>query len=200
MPEFRRETLEVLRQPLEEGTVTVTRLQSSYTYPSRFMLLASMNPCPCGMLFDPEVECVCTQRQIHNYRHKISGPLLDRIDIFVEVARLRYDEVAGTGRGESSAEIAARVAAARARQLKRFAKHSLTCNAQMSGQQIQSYCKPDAAGRDLLRNAFTRLRLTARAYDRILKVARTIADLEAEKNILPKHLAEAISYRQALHY
>ncbi|NLM51343.1 MAG: YifB family Mg chelatase-like AAA ATPase [Firmicutes bacterium] len=200
MPEFRRETLEVLRQPLEEGSVTVTRLQASYTYPSRFMLLASMNPCPCGMLFDPEVECVCTQRQIHHYRHKISGPLLDRIDIFVEVARLRYDEVAGKGYGEASADIAARVAAARKRQLKRFAKFNLTCNAQMTTEMIQTFCQPDAAGRDLLRNAFTRLRLTARAYDRILKVARTIADLEDEEHILPSHLAEAISYRQDLHF
>ncbi|HHX75669.1 MAG TPA: YifB family Mg chelatase-like AAA ATPase [Firmicutes bacterium] len=196
LPEFRRETLEVLRQPLEEGTVTVTRLQAAVTYPSRFMLLASMNPCPCGMLTDTATECICSERQIHAYRHKISGPLLDRIDLFVDVARLHYDEVAGRGQGEPSKAIAARVAAARRRQRGRFARDGIRCNAEMLPQHIQQYCVPDAAGRDLLRHAFNRLRLTARAYDRILKVARTIADLEGEKNIFPHHLAEALSYRQ----
>ncbi|MCR3922238.1 MAG: YifB family Mg chelatase-like AAA ATPase [Firmicutes bacterium] len=196
LPEFRRETLEVLRQPLEEGYVTVTRLMAAYTFPSRFMLLASMNPCPCGMLSDADTECACSERQIHNYRHKISGPLLDRMDLFVEVARLRYDEVAGHGNGEASETIAKRVARARQRQRERFMQDGLSCNAQMAPQHIQKYCEPDAAGRDLLRHAFSRLRLSARGYDRILKVARTIADLEDEPKILPRQLAEAIGYRQ----
>ncbi|NLZ94143.1 MAG: YifB family Mg chelatase-like AAA ATPase [Firmicutes bacterium] len=200
LPEFRRETLEVLRQPLEEGFVTVTRLMAAYTFPARFMLLASMNPCPCGMLTDKETECVCTDRQIHNYRHKISGPLLDRLDIFVEVARLRYEEVAGRHTGEASADIAKRVARARKQQYLRFRKEGINYNAEMLPQHLDKYCTLDAAGRDLLRHAFSRLRLSARAYDRILKVARTIADLEEEKKILPAHLAEAISYRQPVNY
>ena len=200
LPEFRRETLEVLRQPLEEGFVTVTRLMASYTFPARFMLLASMNPCPCGMLSDAETECVCSDRQIHHYRHKISGPLLDRMDIFVEVTRLRYDEVAGHGTGEPSAAIAKRVAGARQRQQQRLQAAGLSCNAQMAPQHIQKFCQPDAAGRDLLRHAFTRLHLSARGYDRILKVARTIADLEAEQKIQTRHLAEAISYRQTVNF
>lgn len=197
LPEFRRETLEVLRQPLEEGFVTVTRLQASYTFPARFMLLASMNPCPCGMLSDTETDCVCSERQIYGYRHKISGPLLDRMDLFVEVARLRFEEVSGGTAGESSVKIAARVLEARERQRKRFAKEGLQCNSQMGPHHVQQYCVPDAAGRDMLRLAFSRLRLSARAYDRILKVARTIADLAGEKNIQPRHLAEAIGCRQA---
>lgn len=196
LPEFRRETLEVLRQPLEEGFITVTRLQAAYTYPSRFMLLASMNPCPCGMLSDAEKECVCSAGQIYSYRRKISGPLLDRIDLFVEVTRLRYDEVAGTGQGEPSSAIAARVGKARSLQAARFAGHGIKCNAEMLPRHIQQFCKPDAAGRDLLRQAFSRLHLSARAYDRILKVARTIADLDGEEDIRTKHIAEAISYRQ----
>lgn len=200
LPEFRRETLEVLRQPLEEGFVTVTRLMAAYTFPSRFMLLASMNPCPCGMLSDTETECVCSERQIHHYRHKISGPLLDRMDLFVDVTRLRYDEVAGHGTGEASLTIAQRVAAARKLQQQRLQDAGLSCNAQMAPQHIQKFCKPDAAGRDLLRHAFSRLHLSARGYDRILKVARTIADLEAEQKIQTRHLAEAIGYRQTVNF
>ncbi|NLZ38113.1 MAG: YifB family Mg chelatase-like AAA ATPase [Firmicutes bacterium] len=200
LPEFKRETLEVLRQPLEEGFVTVTRMMAAYTFPARFMLLASMNPCPCGMLTDKEAECICTDRQVFNYRHKISGPLLDRLDLFVEVARLRYDEVAGQKNGENSAEIAKRVARARGRQLARFRGEGISHNAEMKPQHLDKYCRLDAAGRDLLRHAFSRLHLSARAYDRILKVARTIADLEDEQKILPVHLAEAISYRQPVYY
>jgi magnesium chelatase family protein len=195
LPEFRRETLEVLRQPLEEGTVTVSRIQASYTYPARFMLLASMNPCPCGMLSDPAVECVCSEWQVRRYRHKISGPLLDRLDMHIEVARLRYEELTSKSPAETSKNIAARVATARERQYQRFVKDGITCNAQMSPPLVHKYCELDAAGRDLLRHAFSRLHLSARAYDRILKVARTLADLDEESKILQRHLAEAIGYR-----
>lgn len=197
IPEFRRETLEVLRQPLEEGMVTVTRLQAAYTYPARFMLIASMNPCPCGMLSDPSAQCVCGDWQVRRYRSHISGPLLDRMDLFVEVSRLRYEEVAGEPSGEPFAAIAYRVACARERQQQRFLKDNFASNAQMRPEHVQKYCTPDAAGRELLRSAFSRLHLSARAYDRILKVARTIADLDGEKKIHPRHLAEAIAYRQA---
>lgn len=197
LPEFRRETLEVLRQPLEEGAVTVARLQATYTYPASFMLLASMNPCPCGMLSDPAVECACSEWQVRRYRHKISGPLLDRMDLFVDVARLCYEEVSGRGSGESSKTIANRVLKTRELQGQRFSGKGFTCNAHMGSHDIQVYCQLDAAGRDLLRHAFSRLHLSARAYDRILKVARTVADLDEETRILPRHLAEAIGYRQA---
>lgn len=196
LPEFSRETLEVLRQPLEEGTVTVARLQATYTYPARFMLLASMNPCPCGMLSDPTVECACSDWQVRRYRQKMSGPLLDRMDIFIEVSRLRYEEVAGRPGGESSRDIASRVEEARAKQRRRLATAGISCNAQMGPHHVQCYCELDAAGRDLLRHAFTRLHLSARAYDRILKVARTVADLDGEQKIQTRHLAEAIGYRQ----
>ena len=197
LPEFRRETLEVLRQPLEEGMVTVARLQATYTYPAGFMLLASMNPCPCGMLSDPTVQCSCSDWQVRRYRHKISGPLLDRLDLFIDVSRLRYEEVAGKPEGEPSKVVALRVNRARELQQKRFANKGLSCNAQMGSHHVETCCELDAAGRDLLRHAFTRLHLSARAYDRILKVARTIADLDDEKRIHQRHLAEAIGYRQA---
>ncbi|MCW3489958.1 YifB family Mg chelatase-like AAA ATPase [Dethiobacter alkaliphilus] len=197
LPEFRRETLEVLRQPLEEGNVTVARLQATYTYPANFMLLASMNPCPCGMLSDPAVECACSEWQVRRYRQKISGPLLDRMDLFVDVMRLCYDEVSGKGDGEPSKNIARRVSQARDLQRQRFAQSEISCNAQMGTKELQVFCQLDAAGRDILRHAFSRLHLSARAYDRILKVARTVADLDGETRILPRHLAEAIGYRQA---
>jgi magnesium chelatase family protein len=197
LPEFRRETLEILRQPLEEGRVTVSRVQATYTYPSRFMLVASMNPCPCGMLSDPTIECVCSDGQIRRYRHKISGPLLDRIDLYIDVARLRYEELTAKPSAERSEVIATRVAAARELQRCRYKKAGISRNAQMGPTHVQSFCTLDAAGRDLLRHAFTRLHLSARAYDRILKVARTIADLDGEEDIHPRHLAEAIGYRQA---
>jgi magnesium chelatase family protein len=197
LPEFRREALEVLRQPLEEGRVTVARLQATYTYPSRFMLVASMNPCPCGMLSDPTAECVCSEGQVRRYRQKISGPLLDRIDLYIDVARLRYEELTGGTPSKCSAAVASRVAAAREQQRIRFKKTGIFCNAQMGPDHVQAYCALDASGRDLLRHAFTRLHLSARAYGRILKVARTMADLDGEKQIRTPHLAEAIGYRQA---
>lgn len=197
LPEFRREVLEMLRQPLEEGVVTISRLQATYVYPARFMLLASMNPCPCGFLSDPQAQCVCSSGQVMRYRRKISGPLLDRIDLFVEVPRLRFEEVAGQAQAEPSASIKKRVAAAREMQRRRFEKESISCNAQMGPGHVRKYCQVDAAGRDLLRLAYQRLHLSARAYDRILKVARTIADLDGSQKICPSHIAEAISYRQS---
>lgn len=195
LPEFRRETLEVLRQPLEEGTVTVARLQGTYTYPARFMLLASMNPCPCGLLSDPEAQCVCSAWQVQRYRHKLSGPLLDRMDLFIEVPRLRYEEVTCSRSSEPSSAVAARVQGARERQKLRFEEDFISHNAHMGPQHVRQYCLLDAAGRDLMRHAFQRLHLSARAYDRILKVARTIADLDDEKKIATRHLAEAVGYR-----
>ncbi len=197
LPEFRRETLEVLRQPLEEGEITVARLQATYTYPARFMLLASMNPCPCGLLSDPGAVCACTPLQQQRYNHKISGPLLDRIDIFIEVPRLRYEEVTAIKPAEASRKIRKRVEEARQKQQQRFKEESLTCNAQMNPQHVQQHCALDGAGRELMRQAFNRLHLSARAYDRILKVARTIADLEGSSKVHARNLAEAISYRQA---
>ncbi len=195
LPEFRRETLEVLRQPLEEGKVTVARLQGTYTYPASFMLLASMNPCPCGLLSDPEAQCVCTAWQVQRYRHKLSGPLLDRMDLFIEVPRLRYEEVTCSKPAEPSSAVAHRVQLAREMQRLRFQEDLISHNAQMGPQHVRQYCLLDGAGRDLMRHAFQRLHLSARAYDRILKVARTIADLDGEKKITTRHLAEAISYR-----
>jgi magnesium chelatase family protein len=196
LPEFRRETLEVLRQPLEEGEVTVARLQASYTYPSRFMLLASMNPCPCGLLSDPGAQCTCSGWQVLRYRQKVSGPLLDRMDLFIDVPRLRFEEVSSASAAETSADIGKRVKQALERQRCRLRKEKITRNSQMGPQHVQRYCQLDTAGRDLMRQAFHRLHLSARAYDRILKVARTVADLDGAEKIHPRHLAEAISYRQ----
>lgn len=156
----------------------------------------SLHACPCGMLSDPLVECVCSEWQVRRYRHKISGPLLDRMDMHIEVARLRYEELTTREAATPSVEIAARVDASRQRQRHRFVKDGIYCNAQMGPHHVQAYCELDAAGRDLLRHAFARLHLSARAYDRILKVARTIADLAGEQKICPSHLAEAIGYRQ----
>jgi magnesium chelatase family protein len=196
LPEFQREALETLRQPLELGEITVTRLQAAYTYPARFMLVASMNPCPCGLLSDPAAECTCSYGQLQRYKQKLSGPLLDRFDLFIEVPRLRFEEVTRTQPAEPSAIIKARVAAARLKQQQRFRQAKLSCNAEMGPQQVTEYCRTDSAGRDLLRHAFQRLHLSGRAYDRVLKVARTIADLDDKEQITSRHLAEAIGYRQ----
>jgi len=197
LPEFRRETLEVLRQPLEEGEITVARLQASYTYPSSFMLIASMNPCPCGLLSDPGSQCTCTGWQVLRYRQKISGPLLDRMDMFIDVPRLRFEEVSSASTAETSADIGKRVQRSLQRQKRRLQKEKISRNSQMGPQHVQRYCLLDPAGRDLMRQAFHRLHLSARAYDRILKVARTVADLEDADKIRTHHLAEAISYRQS---
>ena len=193
LPEFRRNVVEALRQPLEDHAVTITRAQIAIAYPADFTLVAAMNPCPCGYLSDARRTCSCSPAAIRRYRTRISGPLLDRIDIHIEVPALAYDDLANKQSGENSAHILQRVNAARQRQLDRFAGE-LFCNAQMSTRHIRRHCSLDDAGQALLEKAMARLGLSARAYDRILKVARTIADL-ADAPIQSQHLAKAIQYR-----
>jgi magnesium chelatase family protein len=195
LPEFKRHVLEVLRQPLEDGQVTIARAQSSLTYPARFMLAAAMNPCPCGYATDPTKECSCTPLQIQRYLARISGPLLDRIDIHVEVPPLKRGELTDESLGEPSAGIRDRVRRARELQQDRFRRSKIYCNAHMSTRQIRKFCQAEGEARSLLETAMDRLGLSARAYDRILKVARTIADLEGLQTIGAAQVAEAIQYR-----
>ncbi len=196
VPEFKKNVLEVMRQPLEDGKVTISRALISLTYPAEFMLAAAMNPCPCGFSTDPHNECSCTPPQIQKYLSKVSGPLLDRIDIHIEVPSVRYRELAGEASGESSADIRFRVEKARAIQFERFKnKKSLFCNARMESKDIRQYCKIDSKGHDLMKMAITKLGLSARAYDRILKVSRTIADIEGSEEIRSEFISEAIQYR-----
>lgn len=195
LPEFRRNVLEVLRQPLEDGNITVSRAMGSINYPASFMLVAAMNPCVCGFLTDPQKECTCTPIQIQRYRSKVSGPLLDRIDIQVEVPGLRYQELASKDAGESSDVIRKRVNAARSIQLKRFEKAKIHSNAQMSAREIKRYCAVREDAERLLETAINKLGLSARAYSRVLKVGRTIADLAGAQQIESSHIAEAIQYR-----
>ncbi|MEK7332239.1 MAG: ATP-binding protein, partial [Nitrospirota bacterium] len=195
LPEFKRNALEVLRQPLENGEVTVSRAAASITYPANFMLVAAMNPCPCGYLGDSRHQCTCTTGQIHRYRHKVSGPLLDRIDIHIEVPAVAYKELSTEYSGEKSSDIMHRVIAARDIQLERFKSDKIYSNGQMKTRHIKKYCKlkPDALS--LLENAMQKLGLSARAYTRILKLSRTIADLEASDELQSHHVSEAIQYR-----
>ncbi len=195
LPEFRKAVIEALRQPMEDRRVTIARAASTITYPSSFMLVAAMNPCPCGHFSDPKKECLCTYQKIHKYRSKISGPLLDRIDIHVEVPALSYGELLSDQKAEPSAAIRKRVMAARAVQNERFQHENFFCNAQMGNRQIRQYCKIDQASMVLLESAVNKLGLSARAYNRVLKIARTIADLAGEKNFTPDHVSEAIQYR-----
>lgn len=199
LPEFDRSVLEVLRQPLEDRQVTISRAAMSLTFPSSFMLAAAMNPCPCGFWNDPTRECRCTPLQIQRYVGRISGPLMDRIDIHVDVPAVRFKDLAGGGGAspvpEGSAEIRARVVGARERQTRRFASEGIFANAQMSSGQIRRFCPVDAECERMLENAMTRLGLSARAYDRILKVSRTIADLAESDDIRPEHTSEAVGYR-----
>ncbi|MBI3332476.1 MAG: YifB family Mg chelatase-like AAA ATPase [Candidatus Omnitrophica bacterium] len=196
LPEFSRAALESLRQPLEEGAVTVARIQGTVTFPARCMLVASMNLCPCGFSGDPTKSCLCSPSQIHKYRTKVSGPLLDRIDLHLEVPAVGLDDLTGDGQGESSASIRVRVEAARARQRRRFREEtSLFCNAQMRHRHLKRWCRIGPEGRELFRKAIQTLGLSARAYDKILKVGRTLADLAGSEEIQPEHLAEAIQYR-----
>jgi len=195
LPEFQRNVLEVLRQPVEDGTVTISRASMSLTFPSRFMLAAAMNPCPCGFFNDPTRECTCTPPLIQRYVSKISGPLLDRIDIHIDMPAVRYQELRQDSGGETSQEIRERVIKARQRQLRRFAGEKIYCNAQMSSRQIRKYCNISADCERLLESAMTRLGLSARAHDRILKVALTISDLAAADSIGTDHISEAIQYR-----
>jgi magnesium chelatase family protein len=196
LPEFARNVLEVLRQPLEDGEVTISRSKMSVGYPANFMLVCAMNPCPCGNYGNPNQECTCTPMQIQKYVGRISGPLLDRIDLHVEVPAVKYTELASKRSGEPSAAIRRRVMMAREVQMGRFGgRQGLFSNADMESKEIKEFCEIDASGADLLKTAMNRLGLSARAYDRILKVARTIADLAQSQQIKPEHLGEAIQYR-----
>jgi magnesium chelatase family protein len=195
LPEFRKDVLEVLRQPLEEMRITISRALGSVTYPANVMLVAAMNPCPCGFFGDPQKECTCSTLHVQRYRSRISGPLLDRIDIQVEVPPVRYRELADHRAAEASAAIRARVDAARAAQLRRFHGRTVFCNAQMTAQDLKRFCRANAAADQLLESAMTKLGLSARAYTRILKVARTIADLDTAAEISAAQVAEAIQYR-----
>ena len=195
LPEYSRQTLETLRQPLEDGVITVSRNALSVTYPADFMLIASMNPCPCGNYGSATAECKCSASQIHRYLNKLSGPLLDRIDIQIEVDNVTYDELQEDAFAESSAKIRERVNKARDIQLARLSKKGRRCNAQMTPADIKKYCKLDQQSVNLLKDSFERLQLTARAYNRILKVARTIADLDGSENITVKHVAESLQFR-----
>ena len=196
LPEFNKATLEVLRQPLEDRKITISRAKYTVEYPCSFMFVASMNPCPCGYYNDPTHKCVCTPGQIQRYLNKISGPLLDRIDIQIEITPVPFKDISQSAPGESSESIRRRVINARLMQEQRFKDcKGIHCNAQMTERMIHQYAEPDEAGISLLRAAMERLNLSARAYNRILKVARTIADLAASPDVKPQHLAEAISYR-----
>ena len=195
-PEFHRDVLESLRQPLEDGIVTVSRARMSCTYPASFMLVAAMNPCPCGNRGSRTKPCTCTPVQIQRYARRISGPLLDRIDMFIEMNDVPFEDLSGKGTGEPSAAIRQRVMAARARQRERFGAESTQLNARMNNRQIEAYCALDGPCRLMMERAFQRMNLSARAYQRLRKVARTIADLDGSETIREKHLSEAIRYRQ----
>ncbi len=196
LPEYKKHVLEVLRQPLEDHRVTISRAASTITYPSSFMLIAAMNPCPCGYFSDPKHACRCTHHQIHRYRSKVSGPLLDRIDIHVEVPAVPYKDLMQEEKAEASHTIQRRVAAARILQSRRFKRTKVYCNAQMSSRHIKkAHCRIDPASRTLLESAIDKFGLSARAFNRILKISRTIADLAAAVDIESSHVAEAIQYR-----
>ena len=195
LPEFRSDVLEVLRQPLEDGEVTVSRVAGTVTYPSRFMLVCAMNPCKCGWYGHPSGRCRCTERDVRRYQSKISGPLLDRIDLIVEVPALDYEELSRSSSAERSADIKKRVNAAREIQRRRFGGDGTMCNAHIGSREMSEICALDAEGEALMHAAFDSMRLSARSYDRILRVARTIADLDGQKNISAEHIAEAIQYR-----
>lgn len=196
LPEFHRNVLEVLRQPLEDGLVTISRAAGSVTFPCRFMLVAAMNPCPCGYFGDVRHQCRCTQNQILNYRNKISGPLLDRIDIHIEVPSVKYQDMSSVGKGESSEAMRSRIVAARKVQQERFkGRRKIHSNAAMSAKDLQKLCTLGDEAQETLKAAMVQYSFSARAYDRILRVARTIADLEGTDGITPLHVQEAINYR-----
>ena len=195
LPEFNKNTLEVLRLPLEDGIVNISRVQASLSYPCKFMLIASMNPCPCGYYGSPDKECTCTPQAINKYMGKISGPLLDRIDIHIEVTPVKYDKLESSATSESSQDIKLRVNNARKIQSERYKNYNIFSNSELTPKLINKYCKLDTPSKALMENAFTTLNLSARAYNRILKVARTIADLDSSENIMQNHIAEAIQYR-----
>jgi magnesium chelatase family protein len=198
LPEFSQQVLEVLRQPVEDRVVTIARAQSTVTFPANFMLVAAMNPCPCGFYGDPTRECACSESTVSRYQKRISGPLLDRIDIFIEVPRVEYEKLAANSTGEPSEVIRQRVSQARAVQTERFRHSRLVCNAEMMPTEVRQHCQSalDEQAQSLLRLAMNQLSLSARAFHRVLKLARTIADMAAAEHIASPHLAEAIQYRQ----
>lgn len=195
IPEFSSKTLEVLRQPMEDGQVHISRINGTVTYPCKFMLVAAANPCKCGYYGDPTRTCTCSFRDAENYLSKLSGPLMDRIDIHIQVPTLKYSEIENAKPEESSQEIKKRVDAARKIQLERYRRFGIYCNAHLTGSLIREFCKMDEEAKRVLREAFDKLNMSARAYDRILKVSRTIADMEEERLIRARHIAEAIQYR-----
>ena len=195
LAEYGRSTLEALREPLEEKEITINRLNGNYRFPCNVMLIASTNPCPCGYLGDEEKECKCTEQEIHKYLKKISGPLLDRIDIQIEVKRPKYEKIMSKNKNETSIDIRKRVNNARNIQVERYKKFGIYSNAQLNSRLMAEFCILDKRGEMLLEQAFIKLKLSVRAHERILKVARTIADLDGEKCINYKHIAEAIQYR-----
>jgi len=195
LPEFGHSLLELLRQPLEDKMITISRAQGSLTFPANFMLIGAMNPCPCGYYGDPVKECTCSPGLVSRYQKRISGPFMDRVDIFVEVPRVDYEKLTDERLGESSSKVQTRVAATRLRQQERFRGTRLICNAEMTPSEVREYCHVDDSAQGLLKAAMQQLNLSARAFHRILKLARTIADLEGDETIRTPHLAEAIQYR-----
>ncbi len=197
LPEFNRRTLEVLRQPLEEGVVTISRALNSTTFPAEFMLIAALNPCPCGYRNDPRRDCHCTSPQIERYMGKISGPLLDRIDLHIEVPAVPFKELSTAPPGTSSLDMREQVQAARARQHERFdgTRTHTRYNAQMTSREVRKHCRLDDDGMEILRSSVNDLGLSARAHDKVLRVSRTIADLDGSEMIQPSHIQEAVNYR-----
>ena len=195
LPEFRKDTLDMMRQPLEDGSVTISRVSGAVTYPAEFMLVCAMNPCKCGWFGDPSGRCTCSEQAVENYRGRISGPLLDRIDIVMEVPAVHFEDLRTRAEAEPSSAIKERVDAARQRQHDRFGVNTTMCNARMGPDEMRKFCTLDESGAELMKQAFEAMGLTARSYDRILKVARTVADLDGSEHIEPRHIAEAIQYR-----